>query len=464
MARIPEYPFDKGGIAQFAEDLRAGRTSSEAVTLACLERIDALDGKIGAFQHVAAESALSAAQATDNLLRAGTDLGALMGVPMAVKDIYAVEGMPTTNGSLIESADITGPEGSYIKALKRCGVVILGKTKTVEFALGATGINEVRGTPWNPSDLRTHRFPGGSSSGSAAATTAGMCAFALGSDTGGSIRVPAALCGLTGFKTSFGLIPTDGVFPLSPTLDSLGLICRTAADAALVHAATTELPVPQPAAVGGLRLGVPADFFFDDLDDAVADCVKKALAALREAGMKLIELKAEDLPDPRERETLFPTIVGPEILASLGNDRFNARRDEMDSTTAKRAAIGRDVSAVDYVLACRRQKELKWQLDEVFRRLDGIVMPTTPMVAMPLSELETPEGAARSITASRNTQPGNLWGLCGISLPVHQYGSDLPVGLQVLCRHGSDAHALSVGLAIEALVGRPESPVMVTAE
>ena len=221
--------------------------------------------------------------------------------------------------------------------------------------------------------------------------------------------------------------------------------------------------MPQPAAVGGLRFGVPADFFFDDLDDAVADCVKKALAALREAGMKLIELKAEDLPDPRERETLFPTIVGPEIFASLGNDRFNARRDEMDSTTAKRAAIGRDVSAVDYVLACRRQKELKWQLDEVFRRLDGIVMPTTPMVAMPLSELETPEGAARSITASRNTQPGISGVFCGISLPVHQYGSDLPVGLQVLCRHGSDARPVG-RTAIEALVGRPESPVMVTAE
>ena len=387
-----------------------------------------------------------------------------MGVPMAVKDIYAVEGMPTTNGSLVESAEITGPEGSYVKSLKRCGAVILGKTKTVEFALGATGINEVRGTPWNPSDLETHRFPGGSSSGSAAATAAGMCAFALGSDTGGSIRVPAALCGLTGFKTSFGLIPTDGVFPLSPTLDSLGLICRTAADAALAHAATTEHLVPQPAAAGALRLGVPADFFFDDLDDAVANCVEKALAALRAAGVKLIELKAEDLPDPRERETVFPTIVGPEILASLGVDRFNAKRDEMDSTTARRAAVGLDVSAVDYVLACRRHKALKQQVDKVLRRVDGIVMPTTPMVAMPLSELETPAGAARSMAASRNTQPGNLWSLCGISLPIHQYGSDLPVGLQVLCRHGSDAHVLSVGLAIEALVGRPASSVIATAE
>lgn len=461
MARIPEDPFEKGGIAGFAEDLRAGRTSSEAVTVACLERIDALDGKIGAFQHVAAESALHTAQAMDGLLRAGTDLGPLMGVPMAVKDIYAVDGMPTTNGSLIESADITGPEGTYVQTLKCGGVVILGKTKTVEFALGATGVNEARGTPWNPWDLETHRFPGGSSSGSAAATAAGMCAFALGSDTGGSIRIPAALCGLFGLKTSVGLIPTDGVFPLSPTLDSLGPLCRTAADAALVHGVTSGIPMPQPAVPGALRLGVPRDFFFEDLDDAVADCVEKALAALREAGVELVELTADDLPDPRERETVFPTIVGPEVLASLGIDRFTAGRNGMDSVTATRAAIGLEVSAVDYALARRRQAALKSLAAEALRQLDGIVMPATPMVAMPLADLETKAGATRSMAASRNTQPGNLWSFCGVSLPVHQYGSDLPVGLQVLCRHGSDAHVLSIGLAIEAALKPPTRPGLV---
>lgn len=459
MARIPEDPFEKDGIAGFARDLRAGRTSSEAVTLACLERIDALDGKIGAFQHVAAESAVRTAQAMDGLLRAGTDLGPLMGVPIGVKDIYAVDGMPTTNGSLIESADITGPEGTYVQNLRRGGVVVLGKTKTVEFALGATGVNEARGTPWNPWDLETHRFPGGSSSGSAAATAAGMCAFALGSDTGGSIRIPASLCGLFGLKTSVGLIPTDGVFPLSPTLDSLGPLCRSAADAALVHGATSAIPMPQPATASALRLGVPRDFFFEDLDDAVASCVEKALAALREAGVELVELAAEDLPDPRERETVFPTIVGPEVLASLGLDRFAAGREGMDSVTAMRAAIGLDISAVDYSLARRRQAALKPLADTALRQLDGIIMPATPMLAMPLADLGTPEGATRSLATSRNTQPGNLWSLCGISLPVHQYGADLPVGLQVLCRHGMDAHALSIGLAIEAIVGRPGAPI-----
>lgn len=458
MVRIPDDPFETGGIAAFAADLRAGRTSSEAVTLACLERIDALDGKIGAFQHVAPETALNTAQAMDGLLRAGTDLGPLMGVPIGVKDIYAVEGMPTTNGSRIESADITGPEGTYVQGLRKAGAVILGKTKTVEFALGATGVNEARGTPWNPWDLETHRFPGGSSSGSAAATAAGMCAFALGSDTGGSIRIPAALSGLFGLKTSIGLIPTDGVFPLSPTLDTLGPLCRSAGDAAIVHAVTTGQPVPEPASPGALRLGLPEDFFFDDLDPEVLACFDKALGALHEAGVHTVTLGKDDLPDPRERETIFPAIVGTEILASLGVERFKAGRAGMDGVTAARAAVGLEVTAVEYALALRRQAALKELADEAVRQVDGIITPTTPFLAMPLAALDEEASAIRALAASRNTQPGNLWSMCGISVPIQQLGAPLPVGLQVLCRRGMDSHAVSIGLALEAIVGRPTAP------
>ncbi|UUX51649.1 amidase [Nisaea acidiphila] len=458
MARIPDDPFEAGGIAAFAEDLRAGRTSSEAVTLACLERIDALDGKIGAFQHVAPETALQTAQAMDGLLRAGTDLGPLMGVPFGVKDIYAVDGMPTTNGSLIESAEITGSEGTYVQRLKKAGAVILGKTKTVEFALGATGQNEARGTPWNPWDLETQRIPGGSSSGSAAATAAGMCAFALGSDTGGSIRIPAALCGLFGLKTSIGLIPTDGVFPLSPTLDTVGPLCRSATDAAIVHAVTMETPVPDTVSPGSLRLGLLRDFFFEDLDPEVEKCMDLALRALSEAGVTIVELNSGDLPDPKERETIFPPIVGTEILASLGVDRFMAGRGGMDSVTAARASVGLDVSGVDYALALRRHETLKRLADEAVKPFDGLISPATPMVALPAESLKDKEGGARGMAASRNTQPGNLWGMCGISVPIQQFGSDLPVGLQVLCRRGMDAHALSIGRAIEEIVGRPRMP------
>ena len=169
----PDDPLGNGGIAVFAEDLRSGLTTIKKVTRAYLDRIEALDSKLGAFQYVAGEQAMAAAEAMDKLLDSGTDLGPLMGVPIGIKDIYAVEGMPITNGSLFDASDITGPEGRFVSALKQAGCIVLGKTKTVEFALGATGVNEVRGTPWNPWDLSTHRTPGGSSSGSGVATAAG---------------------------------------------------------------------------------------------------------------------------------------------------------------------------------------------------------------------------------------------------------------------------------------------------
>ncbi len=179
MSELVDDPLGNGGIAEFGRRLRAGEITSEAATRAYLERIEALDGKLGAYQHVAAESALAAAQAMDRLLKAGTDLGPLMGLPVAIKDLFAVDGMPTTAGSKIDVADMIGDEGTFVRRLKRCGVVVLGKTRTVEFALGGTGTNTVRGTPWNPWDAKVHRAPGGSSSGAAVAMAAGLCALAM---------------------------------------------------------------------------------------------------------------------------------------------------------------------------------------------------------------------------------------------------------------------------------------------
>ena len=279
MATLPADPF-ASGIAAFAEDLRAGRTSSVAATEACLERIAALNPKLDAFQLVDGTRARAAAAAIDALLAAGTDLGPLMGVPIGVKDIIAVEGLPTTNGSLYQTAHLNGPEGTIVQRLKEAGCVILGKTKTVEFALGATGVNEARGTPWNPWDSSIQRIPGGSSSGSAVATAAGLCAFALGTDTGGSVRIPACFTGLFGHKTTVGLWPTDGVFPLSPTLDSIGPLCRNAGDAAIVHAVITGESVPMPAQIEGMRLGRPGAPFTDDLDETVSATFEAAVLAL----------------------------------------------------------------------------------------------------------------------------------------------------------------------------------------
>ncbi|MDG2286992.1 MAG: amidase, partial [Alphaproteobacteria bacterium] len=302
MTHCPTEPLENGGIAKYAQDLRAGRITAAAATRAYLDRIEALDHKLGAFQHVAAEQAMAAATAIDQLLAAGTDLGPLMGVPVGIKDIYAVEGMPTTNGSLYDASHITGPEGRFVRGLKQAGCVVLGKTKTVEYALGATGVNEARGTPWNPWDLETHRMPGGSSSGSGVATAAGLCAFAMGSDTGGSVRIPACFNGIFGHKTTIGMLPTDGVFPLSPTLDTVGPLTRSAADAAIIHAIMTGEDIPAAAPLAGLRLGRPTSFFFEDAEPEVLACVEAALASLVEAGVEIVDV---DIPDAREREWLF---------------------------------------------------------------------------------------------------------------------------------------------------------------
>ena len=191
MKELPADPFVPGGIAAFAERLRRGEITAEAAASAYVERIELLEPRLQAYEYIAADQALETARSLDRLLAAGTDLGPLMGVPVAIKDLYAVKGMPTTAGSNVDVSEFIGDEGSFVKRLKRAGCVILGKTKTVEFALGAG--NHHRGTPWNPWDGKTHRAPGGSSSGSAVAVAAGLCAFAIGSDTGGSVRIPAAL-------------------------------------------------------------------------------------------------------------------------------------------------------------------------------------------------------------------------------------------------------------------------------
>ena len=442
-------PVDETGLAGYGSRLRRRDITAEAATRAFLDRIESLDGKLGAFEHVAAEEALRTARAMDELLRARTDLGPLMGVPIAVKDLFAVDGMPTRAGSNIDVSDLIGPEGSFVKSLKRAGCVILGKTKTVEFALGATGVNSVRGTPWNPADAAVHRLPGGSSSGSAVAVAAGLAALAIGSDTGGSIRMPAAFTGVFGLKTTVGTFPTDGVFPLSPTLDSIGPLCRTAADAAIFFEALTG-EKSMECHPGQLRLGRPATYFFDNLDGAVAQSIEAAFALLREAGVEIVEI---DVPQARERSEIIPPLMTGELMASLGRRRFQDRRAEMDPAVANRAAFALDLSALEYLDALRRHRSLALEAATKFADLDGWVMPTIPITAPTLEAVSDPSAASRlTQIINQNTQPANVLGLCGVSLPISPISGSLPVGLQVLGPGGGDAALLGVALALEKVL------------
>lgn len=456
MTKLDADPLGKGGLREFACRFRSGELTSEEATRAYLSRIDAVDRRLGAFEHVAYESAISTARAMDALRQAGTDLGPLMGVPIAVKDLIAVSGMPTRAGTELDVSDLIGPEGSVIAALRRAGCVILGKTKTVEFALGATGISKTRGTPVNPWDSSVARLPGGSSSGSGVAVAAGLCVFALGSDTGGSVRVPAALNGIFGMKTSAGLLPTDGAFPLARHLDSIGYLTRSANDAALVHSVLTGTTVVAPASVSALRLGQPSNYFFDDISDEVRVRIDAALHSLSSAGASIVEI---DVPEAPEREDYFPVVLPVCLLAELGRSRAESGLVKMDPVVAKRVASGLEIKAVEALqLEAQRTASRKIALGR-FVGLDAWVTPTTMGTAARVSDFDDPRaGMELAFGVTRNTQPGNYLDLCGVSLPLPNAQDGLPVGLQLLGPPKGDRELLMTALACEEVLGLPELP------
>lgn len=450
-------PLEMGGIEAFGRRLRRRETSCEAVVRDYLARIELLEPQIGAFEFVAAESSITAARSLDGLLASGTDLGPLMGVPVAIKDLFAVDGMPMTAGSEIDVGSLVGAEGSFVRALKRAGCIVLGKTKTIEFAFGgAGGVNSVRGTPWNPWDGGAHRGPGGSSSGSAAAVAAGLCSFAVGSDTGGSVRLPAAFCGLFGLKPTHGRWPTDGVFPLCPSLDTIGLLTRSATDATLIFSALSGEPVAPLPALRGIRLGRPINQFTDALDPPVAACTEAALEALRDAGAEVVDVEVPDLGPP---ETFFHAIVPAEFLAAFGRERFLRERARMGADIAARATAGLDITADRYVGLVQNLEQLRRLGGERMSGFDGWITPTVGLVA-PLVDAfaDTAEALELNVRIGRLTRPVNLYGFCATSTPVHQLGSDLPVGLQVMAPADTEPSLLSLAVAIERVLGVPATP------
>ncbi len=452
----PSDPLEPGGVAGFGRRLRAGEITAETAAAAYLARIDALEPRLGAFEFVASDKALETARALDDLLTTGTDLGPLMGVPVALKDLIAVTGMPTTAGSNLDVDDLVGAEGPFVKTLKAAGCVIIGKTKTVEFARGAAGINNVRGTPWNPWDAGTQRAPGGSSSGSAVAVAAGMCAFAIGSDTGGSVRTPAAFCGVFGQKTTKGLWPTGGMFPTAPTFDTIGTLTRTAVDAAVVFGALSGVPAPAPCSLRGLRLGRPSNHFFDDLEPEVETCVTAALVAIKEAGAKLVSV---EVPEVADRLPILRNLVTPEFLAVFGRQRFLAEQDAMDPMTVARTLPALEVPVDDCIRMLWRHRELCRVFEDRMRGLDAWVTPTVSLLPPTVVDITNLEGGLRlEGRLGLNTHPVSFFGLCATTQPIHMLGSALPVGLQIVCPGDADARALSIARAIEDLTGPPPVP------
>ena len=448
---LPPSPFQGRSFASYAQRLRSGETTAQGTTRDLLMRIDAADAKLRAYTHLDAARALACAAALDDLLAAGTDLGPLMGVPIAVKDLFSVDGMPTTAGSEVDIADLVAPQGRFIDRLQRAGCIIVGKTATTEFALG--GFNLRRAPPWNPCDPDVARMTGGSSHGSAVAMAAGLCAFSLGSDTGGSVRWPAALCGVVGYKATTDHWPQDGIFPLSKGMDSIGVFAADVADARLVHAALAGEPVGTPPLPRTLVLALPGAHFFQHIDAAIRHCFDRALDLLRDAGATICDVA---LPEAAEIDEVFGRLVTAEWLAFVGRDRFLAHEAVIDPVVAARVRGGLDLRADEYVRLASRQQALTRIIAERAEGIDAWISPTVVQLPAPCAEFRDVDAvAAWNRMATQNTRPGNLFGQCGISVPMQHLGAPLPAGLQLCASPGHDRRLLAVAAAVEQVIGRP---------
>jgi aspartyl-tRNA(Asn)/glutamyl-tRNA(Gln) amidotransferase subunit A len=418
---------------------------------ACLERISDPRGEgVRTCLTVYAAEARAAADAADARARSGHTLGPLDGKVIAIKDLFDVGGETTRAGSTaLRDAPPAKADALVVRRLRAAGAAIVAKTNMSEFAFTAFGINPHYGTPGNPAERM--RVPGGSSSGSAVAAADAMCDIGIGSDTGGSCRIPAALCGIAGYKPSKFRIPTDGAFPLSYTLDSIGPLARSVADCAAADAVLAgEAPwALEPVSLNGLRLGIPQGLPLRELDTTVHARFSAATAALAGAGARVSDETLPILEEPArvQAKGSFSSVESYAI-----HRRLLARHaDEYDPLVRGRIEAGRDVSAADYIEMQRERADLVRAMDERLSALDALVMPTVPIVAPEIAEVSKPDSAReKNLLLLRNPALANFFDLCAISIPLPREGT-LPVGLMLVGRNGQDHKLFQIAAAVENL-------------
>ena len=440
-------------IADIAKGLASATTTSLALTEEALARIEDSGGEgPTTFIRVFRESALAAAKASDQLRAANIVPSPLAGIPVSIKDLCDVAGITTYAGSVVRrNAAPAKRDATVVARLRAAGAVIMGTTNMTEFAVGGLGLNPHYGDCRNPYDRQTGRVPGGSSSGAAVSVTDGMAAAGLGTDTAGSVRIPAALCGLAGFKPTVGRVPTDGIFPLSTTLDSVGPLAPTVACCAMVDAVFAgEDPVlPEPIPLEGLRFGIPDTLVTDDLDPQVAKAFEKALQRLSTAGVQL-----EDAPLPELGELAavgrvrFPSMVEG---YAIHRERLANSLDQMDPRITDRLLAGGEMSGPDYYDVLRFRENLMERAARITSRYDAVIMPTIPVIAPPISQFQGSDADLRDpyIIVIRNASIANLLGRCALTLPCHEPG-DAPVGFMLMGESMADKRLLGTGISVES--------------
>ncbi len=458
----PTDPFPS--LAALSDGFRSGALRPSAVVAAQLDRISRLDGRIGAYQAVYADQAMQAAEAAERAIASGHRIGPFHGIPFGLKDICDLEGRITTGGSLAMKDRVSKVTGTVTRRLIAAGGIVLGKTRTVECAFGGWGTNQRMGTPWNPWDRKVHRVPGGSSAGSAAAVAAGMAVCAVGTDTGGSVRLPAGFCGLTGLKVTEGRLPTDGIIPLSHTLDTPGPLARSVIDAVLMfevmdgregwamdrdRAAGAGLYGALGRGVAGLRLGAMDARERAACTAEVLDAYDAALEALGGLGARI-----EVFTAPRSLADFTSAngrLISAEAYAHHG-PMYENRDNPMDEDVRPRILAGRSVSAADYVAILQDRRAAQADYYAAMRGFDAVLTPAMTAVAVPVAE------ADQAVSPGHFTRPFNYLGMCGLALPTGLSSGGLPTSLQIAARGGDEATALRIGAALEAAQAAPAWP------
>lgn len=398
-------------------------------------------------------SAGAAAEAQDKLLPAGLGVSLLAGRTIAIKDNCDIAGEPTPAGSVIlADSPIAVSDSPVVARLRNAGMIVVGRTNMTEFAFSGIGANPHYGTPANPWDRAARRIPGGSSSGSAVAVADGMAWAGLGTDTGGSVRIPAALCGLAGFKPTARRVPRDGVLPLSTILDSIGPIASTALDCALLDAALAGEPIraPAPMSLAGLRLLVPRAHVLDGLDEAVSTAFEAALRRLADAGAHIFDGPVPELDDV-PKAYARGSIAGAEAAAWHAN-LIGPYGDRYDPNVRIRIERSATMMAADLVQVMWRRTEIIARFEQRMAGFDALVMPTVAIVAPLLSEVEDPVEFTRlNNMVLRNALTINFLDGCGLSLPCHVPGA-APVGISFCGPAMSDRRILAIGLSAEPVV------------
>ncbi|MGH9142060.1 MAG: amidase [Vicinamibacterales bacterium] len=439
-------------IEQFGRRLRARELTAVRVTEECLRRVDVDNSRLNAFITVTADQALRQARQADQELAAGHDRGPLHGVPISIKDLLDIRGLPTTAASRVREGHVADHDAPTIVHLRQAGAVFIGKTNLHEFAFGTTNEDSAFGPARNPHDPT--RSPGGSSGGSAVSVATGMALATIGTDTGGSIRIPSAACGLVGLKPSLGEVSIDGVVPLSRTLDHVGPLAQSVTDACFVYHALmgdTAAKPPAPMPIHGLRLAVPRPYFCDVLDEDVRTRFDEALERLRSAGAHIDDIEIRHATDIAP--VYLHIVMGD--AAAYHAATLASMPERYTEPVRMRLEMGRYVLAEDYVRALAGRDRLTREVDAAMAQHDALILPSLPIPAPPIGANTVRIGSADEPIRNlmlRLTQPFNVTGHPAIAMPSGLSRDRLPCSVQLVGRRQQTDALLRVALACEQLI------------